>query len=59
MHFEVLVEDQSGGVALEYILEKTLGNNGSVHSWKLHSFKGLGQLPKYLNRPPNPKNGSF
>ena len=56
MRFEVLVEDQSGSIALEYLLEKILGENGSVHYWNIHSFKGLGLLPKYLNRPPDPKN---
>ena len=35
MHFEVLVEDQSGGIALESILEQILGANGSVHTWRV------------------------
>ncbi len=56
MHFEVLVEDQSGSIALDHILEKILGENGSAHYWNIHSFKGLGILPKYLNRSPNPRN---
>ena len=52
----MLVEDQSGGIALEYLLEKILGENGSVHCWNIHFFKGLGLFPKYLNRPPDPHN---
>ena len=56
MHFEVLVEDQSGSIALEHILEKILGENGRAHRWNIHHFKGLGVLPKYLNRPPDPRN---
>ena len=56
MHFEVLVEDQSGSVVLQYILEKILGPESSVHSWKIHAFKGLGALPKHLNRAPSPRN---
>ena len=48
MHFEVLVEDRSGSVALDCILEKILGANGSVHSWKIHAYKGLGHIPKNL-----------
>ena len=54
MHFEVLVEDQSGSIALDHILQKILGENGSAHDWIIHPFKGLGILPKYLNRAPNP-----
>jgi len=32
MHFEVLSEDRSGSAALDIILEKILGSNGSKHS---------------------------
>ena len=46
MHFEVLVEDQSGSIALEHILEKILGTNYSEHSWQIRSYKGIGRLPK-------------
>ena len=56
MHFEVLVEDQSGSIVLEHILEKILGENGRVHCWNVHHFKGLGVLPKDLNRPPDLRN---
>ena len=56
MHFEVLVEDQSGSITLGPIMEKILGENGHVHCWKIHHFKGLGTLPKHLNRPPDPHN---
>ena len=52
MHFEVLVEDLSGSVALQYILEKILGENGAVHSWTIHPFKGKGQLPKGQHKSP-------
>ncbi len=56
MHIEVLAEDQSGSIALEHILEKILGANGSVHSWRIHSYKGIGRLPKNLRGIPNPAN---
>ena len=56
MHLEVLVEDQSGSIALKHILEKILGENGTVTSWTIHYYKGLGVLPKYLNRPPSTRN---
>ena len=56
MHFEVLVEDRSGSISLEFILEKILGRNGVEHSWAMHPFRGIGHLPKGLNRAPNPTN---
>ena len=48
MRFEVLVEDLSGSVALRYVLEKILGENGAVHSWTIHPYKGVSQLLKDL-----------
>ena len=49
MHFEVLVEDKSGGIALNVMLEKILGRNGQTHSWVLHHYKGIGRIPKDLH----------
>ena len=40
VHLEVLVEDRSGSIALEIILEKILGKNHSEHSWKIHPYQG-------------------
>ena len=48
MHFEVLVEDRSGSIALEHIFEKILGVKNSVHSWKIHPQKGKQRLLKRL-----------
>lgn len=48
MHFRVLVEDQSGSIALRHILKKILGENGAIHSWRIHPYKGIGQLLKDL-----------
>ena len=56
MHLEVLVEDQSGSIALEHILEKILGANYTEHSWRMHPYKGIGRLPKGLRGVPNPAN---
>ena len=56
MHFEVLVEDRSGSISLEFILDKILGRNGVDHSWRMHRFRGIGHLPKGLHRAPNPTN---
>ena len=55
MHFEVLVEDQSGSIALECLLEKILGANGAAHTWTIHPYKGLGHIPKNLHRAPDPQ----
>ena len=56
MHFEVLVEDRSGSISLEFILEKILGPNWVDHSWTIHPFKGIGHLPQGLHEVPNPAN---
>ena len=56
MHFEVLVEDRSGSISLEFILEKILGRNGVDHSWNIRAFKGIGHLPRDLDGVPNPTN---
>ena len=53
MNFEVLVEDRSGSMALDVILEKILGKNGQTHSWKLHTYKGIGRIPKDLHAEPD------
>ena len=48
MHFEVLVEDRSGSIAVELFLEKILGNDPSIHSWRIRAYSGIGRLPKDL-----------
>ena len=55
MHFEVLIEDQSGGIALDVVLTKILGENKKTHSWRLHSYKGVGRIPKNLRSIPDRK----
>ncbi len=54
MHFEVLSEDRSGSPALDIILEKILGPNGSDHSWRIHPYKGVGHVPRNLNASADP-----
>ena len=49
MHFEIFVEDQSGGKALEIIVPKIIGNG---HNFRIHSYKGIGRIPE------NPKHGT-
>ncbi len=55
MHFEILVEDASGKIALESILEKTLGPNGQDHTYKIISYKGIGRIPKDLRGTTDPR----
>ena len=56
MHLEVLIEDQSGSIALEHILEKIMGANGNAHTWRMHFYKGIGRLPTNLRGVTNPSS---
>lgn len=47
MHFEILVEDQSGKKTLDILLPKILGGK---HTFKVHPYKGIGQIPKNLGK---------
>ncbi|MEA3545393.1 MAG: hypothetical protein U9R69_09280 [Thermodesulfobacteriota bacterium] len=55
MHFEILVEDASGKIALEAILGKILGPNGQDHTYKLLPYKGIGRIPKNLKGVTDPQ----
>jgi len=67
MHFEILVEDQSGEKTLKVLMRKIIGNQ---HTYKIHSYRGIGHIPKnlqghtdaskriLLDRLPNLLNGS-
>ena len=45
MHFEILVEDQSGKKALEIIVPKIIGTS---HNINIRPYKGKGSIPKNL-----------
>jgi len=45
MHFEILVEDQSGKKALEILIPKIIGG---VHTFTVHAYKGIGRVPKNM-----------
>jgi hypothetical protein len=45
MHFEILVEDQSGKEALKNLIPKIIDN---THSFNIHSYKGIGKIPKNM-----------
>jgi len=55
MHFEILVEDASGKIALKSILEKILGPNGQDHTYRIISYKGIGRIPKDLRGTIDPQ----
>lgn len=50
MHFEILVEDQSGKKALDILIPKIIGNQ---HTFKVRSYQGIGHIPKNLTNPTN------
>lgn len=45
MHFEVLVEDQSGKKALNELIPKIIGDQ---HTFKVTAYKGIGHIPKNM-----------
>lgn len=45
MHFEVLVEDQSGKKALDILIPKIIGNQ---HTFRVIEYRGIGHIPKNL-----------
>ena len=55
MHFEILVEDASGKIALESILEKILGSNRQNYTYRIISYKGIGRIPKDLRGTVDPQ----
>ena len=48
MHFEILVEDQSGKKALDILIPKIIDNQ---HKFKVRHYKGIGHIPKKLTNP--------
>jgi len=55
MHFEILVEDESGKIALNSIIEKILGPHGQDHTYRIISYKGVGRIPKDLRGATDPQ----
>jgi Domain of unknown function (DUF4276) len=54
MHLEIHTEDSSTKELLEVLLPKIVGNNGAANSWRIHSYKGIGRLPKNLDAKADP-----
>ena len=47
MHFEILVEDASGKKALDILVPAIIGED---HTFVVRSYRGVGRVPKNLNR---------
>lgn len=54
MHIEILVEDSSGEKLLQAVLPKVLGAAGDPHTWRVHSYKGIGRVPGGLHADADP-----
>lgn len=48
MHFEILVEDASGGILLEKVMPRILGGATEAATYRIHTYKGIGHIPKGL-----------
>ena len=46
MHFEILIEDQSGKKALDILVPKIIGE---PHTFRVISYKGIGRVPKNMS----------
>ncbi|MEI7832444.1 MAG: hypothetical protein WCJ56_04525 [bacterium] len=51
MHFEILVEDQSGKKALDILVPKIIGEN---HTFRVHPYKGIGRISKKVRGTSDP-----
>jgi len=51
MHFEILVEDQSGKKTLDILIPKIIGE---AHSFRTHAYKGIGRIPRNMKDPNDP-----
>lgn len=48
VHFEIVVEDQSGARALEILVPRIVGAD---HTYRVHAYKGIGRIPKSMRDP--------
>lgn len=55
VHFEILVEDQSGKILIENLLDRILGVDVHNHSWNIHSYIGVGHIPRNLDAETDPR----
>lgn len=48
-YIEILIEDESGGVLIEQIMDKYVMEREDI-TYKIHSFKGIGKIPLKVNK---------
>lgn len=48
-YIEILIEDQSGGILVEQIMDKYVMDRENI-TYKIHSFKGIGKIPLKVNK---------
>ena len=53
MHFEILIEDQSGKTMLDILVPKII--NQPPHTFKVKAYKGVGHIPKNLRSSTDPR----
>ena len=53
MHFEILVEDQSGKRMLDILIPKIIGNQ---HTFKVHAYQGIGHIPRNFTSSTDARN---
>lgn len=53
MHFEILVEDQSGKRMLDILIPKIIGDQ---HSFQVHAYQGIGHIPRNLTSSTDARN---
>lgn len=51
MHFEILVEDQSGKKMLDLLVPKIIGDEDSFN---IHAYNGIGRIPRNLRESSDP-----
>ncbi len=52
MHLEILIEDRSGERMLEILIPKVIGDD---HTFQIHSYRGIGHIPKNFTVKTNVK----
>lgn len=55
MHFQIHVEDASGKIVLESIMDKILSPQDLNHTYKIYSYKGIGRIPNDLKGTIDPQ----
>ena len=53
MHFEILVEDQSGKRLLDILIPKIIGDQ---HTFRVIDYQGIGRIPRNLTSSADARN---